>query len=161
MDTITIRNIEPADNAAIALIIRDTLMEFGAARPGTVYYDEDTDRLSQVFKVERAGYFIAERSGQILGGAGIYPTEGLGAYTCELVKMYLIPSARCSGIGRMLMQRCIAFARENGYKQIYLETMPELTLAISLYEKTGFNKLSAPMGQSGHFGCGIWMAKEI
>ena len=37
--------IQPSDNAAIAKIIRDTLTEFGAAHPGTVYYDKTTDTL--------------------------------------------------------------------------------------------------------------------
>jgi putative acetyltransferase len=161
MDNITIRSIEPRDNAAIASIIRESLVEFGAARPGTVYYDTDTDRLSHVFQIARGGYFIVEHNGNILGGAGIYPTPGLGDTTCELVKMYLTAAARGRGLGRALIERCIALAQQNGYSQIYLETMPELTLAIPLYEKTGFRKLSAPMGQSGHFGCGIWMVKEI
>ena len=161
MTKINIRNILPADNVTIAKIIRDTLMEFGAARPGTVYYDADTDRLSEIFAIDNGTYFIAEVDGQIAGGAGIYPTAGLGAKTCELVKMYLLPSARALGLGRQLMQKCIDFAGSHGYKKIYLETMPELSLAIRLYEKTGFETLEAPLGHTGHFGCGIYMMKEI
>ena len=158
---ITIRTISPADNAAIAHIIRSTLLEFGAARPGTVYYDESTDRLSEIFSAPGSIYYIAEQEGVMIGGAGIYPTDGLGDATCELVKMYLLPAARGIGLGRMLMERCIDFAAEAGYKQIYLETMPELKQAIDLYQRTGFSLLSTPMGSSGHFGCGIWMIKGI
>ena len=158
---ITIRTISPADNAAIAHIIRSTLLEFGAARPGTVYYDESTDRLSEIFSAPGSIYYIAEQDGAIMGGAGIYPTEGLGNATCELVKMYLLPAARGIGLGRMLMERCISFAAGAGYEQIYLETMPELSQAIGLYEKVGFKRLSASLGSSGHFGCGIWMLKKI
>jgi putative acetyltransferase len=158
---INIRTISPADNAAIAHIIRATLLEFGAARPGTVYYDESTDRLSEIFYRPGSVYYIAEQDGVIMGGAGIYPTDGLGDATCELVKMYLLPAARGIGLGRMLMERCIDFAREQGYKQIYLETMPELSQAIGLYEKVGFDRLSAPLGSSGHFGCGIWMKMKV
>ena len=158
---ILLRPITPADNIAIAKVIRDTLMEFGAARPGTVYYDESTDRLSEIFDIDHSRYFIAERDGILLGGAGIYPTDGLGDDTCELVKMYLLPEARGIGIGLLLMQQCIDFAIKTGYKQIYLETLPELTLAIGLYQKVGFRRLSAPLGASGHFGCDIWMLKQI
>lgn len=156
-----IRVIDAKDNAIIASIIRETLTEFGAARPGTVYYDEATDRLSEVFDVPRGSYFIAEVDGEIVGGAGIYPTEGLDAQTCELVKMYLLPIARGKGVGRALMNKCIDFAKSQGYEQIYLETMPELSNAIHLYEKMGFKNLDGPLGQSGHFGCGIWMLKDI
>ena len=158
---ITIRPILPSDNAAIAHIVRTTLLEFGAARPGTVYYDESTDRLSEVFSTPGSIYYAADHQGAILGGAGIYPTDGLPSDTCELVKMYLQPDARGMGLGEKLMSECIDFAIGYGYKQIYLETMPELKQAIGLYEKVGFSRLSAPLGSSGHFGCGIWMQKKI
>lgn len=161
MSEIQIRNIESGDNASVAQIIRATLLEFGAARPGTVYYDEATDRLNEVFDVPRGVYFIAEKNGTTLGGAGIYPTAGLGDTTCELVKMYLLPLARGMGIGKLLMNKCIDFAIANRYERIYLETMPELSNAIILYEKFGFKRLPAPLGQSGHFGCGIWMLKDL
>ena len=156
-----IRPIEAQDNAAIAKVIRDTLMEFGAARPGTVYYDENTDRLSEIFNIPKGAYYIAEQNGMVIGGAGIYPTYGLGDTTCELVKMYLLPKARGKGIGKALMNKCIDFAVVNGYRQIYLETMPELSNAITLYEKFDFKRLDGPLGQSGHFGCGIWMLRDI
>ena len=161
MSEIILRKITPVDNATIAHIIRATLTEFGAARPGTVYYDEATDRLSEVFDVPRGVYYIAEEDGIMLGGAGIYPTDGLGVDTCELVKMYLVPEARGKGIGKALMNKCIEFATENGYNQVYLETMPELSNAIHLYEKFDFKRLPAPMGNTGHTGCGIWMLKSL
>ena len=161
MANINLRPISSSDNVAIAHIIRSTLSEFGAARPGTVYYDESTDRLSEIFNRAGSIYYIAEQDGIVVGGAGIYPTDGLGDTTCELVKMYLLPSARGIGLGKMLMNKCIDFARESGYIEIYLETMPELSQAIGLYEKVGFERLSAPLGSSGHFGCGICMLKKI
>ena len=40
---IQIRNIEPTDNVAIAAVIRAALTEFGANKPGTVYFDPTTD----------------------------------------------------------------------------------------------------------------------
>lgn len=158
---ILIRPILPSDNATIAHIIRTTLVEFDVARPGTVFSDESTGHLSDIFTIPRSIYYIIEVDGIVAGGAGIYPTEGLDTDTCELVKMYLLSQVRGQGLGSALMDECIRFATAQGYKKIYLETMPELNQAISLYEKTGFHRLSAPMGSSGHFGCGIWMLKEI
>jgi putative acetyltransferase len=60
-------------------------------------------------------------------------------------------------LGTMLIKKCIAFARETGYRNIYLETMPELKLALKAYEKLGFEYLDQAMGNSGHFGCELWM----
>ena len=97
MNPINIRLIEKADNPALAIIIRGALKEFGANRPGTVYYDDSTDHLFELFQQEKAVYHVAEMNGQVVGGAGIFPTEGLNEDTCELVKMYLSPAVRGMG----------------------------------------------------------------
>ena len=156
-----IRNIKPDDNPFLAKIIRDTLTEFGANHPGTVYYDSSTDALYQLFQKSKAVYFVAEMNGLLVGGGGIFPSEGLPKNTCELVKMYLLPQARGLGIGKSLIDKCLAAAMEEGFKNIYLETMPELKQALLVYEKFGFQYLDKPLGNSGHFGCNLWMSKKL
>jgi putative acetyltransferase len=156
-----IRSILPSDNKEIAAIIRDTLAEFGANHPGTVFYDPTTDTMYENFQRARAAYNIAERDGRIVGGAGIYPTDGLPADTCELVKMYLLPEARGSGLGKQLIQLCLEQAKAMGYTNVYLESMPELKQALNVYAKFGFDYLKGPMGNSGHTGCSLWMLKKI
>ena len=165
-----IRTIQPGDDKTLATIIRDTLTEFKANKPGTVYFDEATDHLSEVFKTPGSIYFVAELNarlndgvgqGEIMGGGGIYPTANLPEGTCELVKLYLSSKARGKGWGKLLLQKCIAAAKELGYKKIYLETMPELTIAIPMYEKLGFTYLPAAQCSSGHTGCDVWMIKDL
>lgn len=156
-----IRSIQLNDNAVIAKIIRSCLEEFGANKPGTVYFDASTDHLYELFQTPGAAYFIAEEEGVILGGGGIFPSDALPSATCELVKMYLSPEARGNGTGAALMNRCIDKAKELKYKNIYIETMPELKRAIHVYEKFGFRFLEGPLGNTGHHGCDIWMLKEI
>jgi len=159
---VTIRPIAPSDNAALARAVRDTLAEFGAAKPGTAYYDDATDHLYELFsQTPRSAYFVAEAAGEVLGGGGIFPTENLPADTVELVKLYLLPAARGRGVGKALIEHCLQAARANGYAHIYLETTEELTQAIPLYEKLGFAYLPAALGNSGHFGCQIWMRKPL
>ncbi|RYY57790.1 MAG: GNAT family N-acetyltransferase [Chitinophagaceae bacterium] len=157
----TIRPIKAGDNKTIATIIRQTLTEFGANKPGTVFYDESTDHLFELFREEGSVYLIAEMDGQIVGGGGIYPTKGLPAKTAELVKMYLLPEARGIGLGKQLMEEAIAEAKKMGYENLYLETMPELKKAIRAYEKAGFTYLEKAVGNSCHTGCDIWMQKAI
>lgn len=162
MENILIRPIQPGDNVAMANIIRRSLEEFGANKPGTVYYDDSTDHLFELFQsTPRSAYFIAEKDGVLLGGAGVFPTEALPAGVCELVKMYLSPSARGMGLGRKMISRCLEEAAAQGFSSVYLETMPELKKAVSVYEKFGFEYLTAPMGNSGHNGCDIWMLKKL
>jgi putative acetyltransferase len=155
------RIIQPADNAALAVIIRDSLAEFGANKPGTVFYDPTTDALYELFQAPGSIYFVAEDNGRILGGAGIFPSPGLPEGVCELVKMYLHKDTRGKGLGRLLIEKCLDAARGMGYKKVYLETMPELHKAVSVYEKFGFSYLNGPMGNTGHFGCDVWMIKEL
>ena len=162
LEGITIRKIEPSDNQTIATIIRSALKEFGADKPGTVYYDESTDHLFELFDQEKMGfYYVVVLHNQVLGGAGIYPTEGLPQGVCELVKMYLLKNARGLGLGKMLIEKCMETAVELGYTKMYLETLPELKNAVYLYEKMGFERLKNPLGNSGHTSCDIWMLRDI
>jgi putative acetyltransferase len=89
MNNIIIRTIQATDNFVLAKIIRNALEEFKANKPGTVYFDDTTDNLSEVFKTAGSIYFVAEENGTVLGGGGIYPTQNLPAGTCELVKLPL------------------------------------------------------------------------
>jgi len=161
MTNIQIRPIRAEDNASIARIIRMTLAEFGADKPGTVFFDPTTDDLFQLFSIPGSLYFVAEVNGALVGGSGVYPTPGLPVNCCELVKLYLLPEIRGLGLGIQLMEKCFQKAIELGFSRMYLETMPELRTAIGLYEKTGFEYLSGPMGKSGHFGCDLWMIKNL
>jgi putative acetyltransferase len=161
LNDVVIRSLQPADNAAIARVIRDTLAEFGANHPGTVYYDPTTDHLYELFQVPGAMYHVAEVDGRIVGGGGIFPSDGLPQGTCELVKMYLLPEVRGIGLGKKLIGDCLQAAKELGYSSVYLETMPELKKALNVYETFGFRYLTGPMGNTGHFGCELWMLKEL
>ncbi len=157
-----IRPIQPSDNPLLAKIIRETLTEFGADHPGTVYYDRTTDELYELFQKVRSAYYVLETDdGKVVGGGGIYPTGELPDGTCELVKMYLLPEVRGQGWGRSIITKCLQKAMEFGFENVYIESMPELKLALDIYEKFGFEYLNAPLGNSGHFGCELWMVKRL
>ena len=161
-DHIILRNIMRADNAALANVIRTTMEEFDINKPNTVYFEPTTDALFELFQAaEGSNYFVVELNGQVAGGAGIFPTNQLPHATCELVKMYLSAAARGKGIGKQLIAKCLARAKELDYKQVYLESSSELRQAIGLYEKFGFQYLNAPMGNSGHIDTDTWMIKNI
>lgn len=158
---VQLRPIAPEDNLAIAKVIRGALEEFGANKPGTVYFDPTTDALFELFQTQGAVYFIATIDEQVVGGAGIYPTENLPHGTCELVKLYLHAAARGTGLGKKLLLTAMNWAKEFGYTEVYLESMPELSKAVSIYEKVGFKRINNPLGNSGHCGCDIWMTKQL
>lgn len=156
-----LRTIRPEDNSVLANIIRSALEEFGANKPGTVYYDPTTDALYELFQTPGSAYFVATLDNVVVGGAGFFPTEGLPESIVELVKMYLMPSARGLGLGRKLVEMAEANAVKGGNTGMYLESMPELKSALSMYEKLGYSYIDAPMGNSGHTGCDLWMFKSL
>lgn len=160
-DKISIRDIQRRDNTELAIIIRSVLAEFKADKPGTVYYDPTTDDLFTLFSEPQAFYKVVELNGKLVGGSGIYPTAGLLDGCTEIVKLYLLPEARAKGIGRQLIEMCFQIARDAGYRQVYLETLPELSKAVGLYESCGFKYLDGPLGNTGHFGCDLWMVKDL
>jgi putative acetyltransferase len=156
-----IRPIQQADNPAVAAIIRNTLTEFGVNRPGTAYYDAATNDMYGSFQGPGSRYHVGLIDENIAGGGGIYPSTGLPEGVCELVKMYLTPDARGHGLGKKLIEVCLDFARQAGYRQVYIETMPELAKAVSIYERFGFHHLDHAMGNTGHYGCSLWLLKDL
>jgi putative acetyltransferase len=157
----SIRKIKKEDNAELADMIRSVFREYGVVRPNTVYDDPTTDELSELFMRERSALFILENENKIVGSAGIYPTPGLPDNCCELVKFYISPWSRGKGYGKMLMEKCFEAAKDVGYENMYLESFPEFMTALGLYKKAGFEMLPAPMGNSGHTGCQVWMIKQL
>lgn len=155
------RLIQLEDNPQIASVIRSVLKEHGVDKPGTVFTDPTTDALFELFQTPGSIYWLAVEENEIIGGCGIFPTKGLLKGYAELVKLYVLEKARNKGVGLHLMEKCFESAINLGYSKLYLETLPELNKAISLYERLGYEKLTEPLGESGHFACNIWMLKEL
>jgi DNA-binding MarR family transcriptional regulator/GNAT superfamily N-acetyltransferase len=87
-------------------------------------YDSGTERC-----------WVAERSGEILGCVFLVKRSKRIA---QLRLLLVEPSARGLGIGKRLVEECIRFARETGYKKIVLWTHDNLTAARAIYQKAGF-----------------------
>ena len=156
-----IRQIKKQDNLALAKIIRDTFIEHDAPQGGTVYSDPTTDNLYDLFQTPKSILWVAELNNEIIGCCGVYPTKGLNENCAELVKFYLSRNARGKGIGKELMQKCIRSAREFEYTQLYLESLPQFSKAVKMYEKEGFEKLNHPLVNSEHKTCNIWMLMDL
>lgn len=160
-DTIVIRKIEAFDNADIEKVIRGCFYEFDIPLEGTAYSDIETTRMYQSYQNENEIYFVIEKNGTVFGGGGIKPLKGFEADVCEIQKLFFSPEVRGSGNGKLLFEKGIEWAKEYGYKQCYLESVPQLKTAIHIYESYGFMHLDSALGNTGHGSCGIWMIKEL
>ena len=161
MNNLTIREIQPGDNIQIGKIIRSILEDLGVPKTGTAYADAALDDMHGYYNAPRAVYFVIEDNGKIMGGGGIAQLENYKGNICELQKMYFIEEARGKGLGRKMAERCLKKAREYGYEKCYLETMTYMKTAQELYKKLGFEYLDAPMGNTGHYSCPVWMLKIL
>jgi putative acetyltransferase len=155
------RQIEENDNLTLAKIIRKVFNEHDAPKSGTVYSDPTTDNLFDLFLKPKSILWVAELDNQIIGCCGVYPTSGLKNDCAELVKFYLSKDARGKGIGKKLMHKCIDSAIKLGFTKLYLESLPQFSNAINLYEKEGFQRLNKPLVDSKHKTCSIWMLKDF
>lgn len=151
-----IRRIEPRDNSAMESIIVEVMASFGAVGDGYSIGDPEVGAMYEAYAAPRSSYFVVEHDGIVLGGGGIGPLDDADEVTCELKKMYFLPAARGQGIGLRMLETCLASAREMGYARCYLETLGTMTDAIRLYERFGFQRLQAPMGNTGHYRTERW-----
>jgi GNAT superfamily N-acetyltransferase len=117
-------------------------------RQGAMYaeewgYDEEfealvADIVAQFVRHHRPAQdrcWIAEKDGEVVGSVMLV------RHTQTVAKLRLLfvePDARGLGIGAKLIDECVRFARQAGYRKITLWTQSELDAARRLYKKAGF-----------------------
>ncbi|HEY0565122.1 MAG TPA: GNAT family N-acetyltransferase [Terriglobales bacterium] len=95
---------------------------------------------------KRGAIFIAEVDGEAVGCAALHPCFGEhdGTHICEVKRFFVRSGARGMGIGRQLLDRVMARARELGYTHMRLDTIPsKMRDAVALYERSGFYEIGA------------------
>jgi putative acetyltransferase len=124
--------------------------------------DPEVDHMYEAYDNENSKFFvIADTDNKIYGCGGIGPLIGGPSTTCELKKMYFYESARGQGLGKQMMELCLATARQLGYTYCYLETVTRMERANHLYAKYGFTKLKTQIGGTGHSGCDTYYQKKL
>lgn len=159
--TLVIRPIAPADDVAMASVIRRVMTEHGAYGEGYSINDAEVDHMAEAYAGPRAAYFVVTDGERVVGGGGVAQLAGGAPDVCELKKMYFLPEARGVGMGRAMLARCLDAARERGYTLCYLETLSVMRDARRLYERAGFTQIDAPMGATGHFSCDMWYVQAL
>ncbi len=161
MEAIEVRPIAARDAPEMARIIRRVMTEFGAVGAGYSIEDAEVDDMFAAYRASDRAFFVALRGRELFGGAGIAPLEKGPAGMCELRKMYVLDAARGLGVGRRLLELCLAAACERGFHTCYLETLATMTQARRLYEKFGFTPIASPLGCTGHHGCDAWYVLDL
>jgi DNA-binding MarR family transcriptional regulator/GNAT superfamily N-acetyltransferase len=118
--------------------------EYGWNQPFEALVLEITAHFLKHYDPEAECCWVAERSGEILGFVLLVKRSK------QIAKLRLLlvePSARGLGIGKRLVEECIRFAREKGYKKIVLWTHSNLSAARGIYQKAGFQLVATSTHQ--------------
>lgn len=145
-----------ADAPSVRAIVFATLREFGLC-PDPAATDSDLDDIESSY-LKNSGWFVVlceSATGRVVGTAGLKPRD---SGVVELRKMYLDPSARGKGLGRVLLDAAVRRAEQGGFERIVLETANALKAAVRLYERNGFVPSTEPAHASR---CEIVMERRL
>ena len=104
---------------------------------GYQQFDRELEQLPQMYGPP-CGLLLVASDGE--SAAGCVAVRRLSDTDCEMKRLYVVPSARDTGIGRELAERAIQEARRLGYSRMLLDTLPSMTRARQLYASLGFRE---------------------
>jgi putative acetyltransferase len=87
---------------------------------------------------QQVAFYVARVDGAPAGCGGV---QLVGTEYAEIKRMWVDPTFRGLGLGRMILGRLAQHAREHGIGVLRLETGVEQTEAIALYESFGFRRI--------------------
>ena len=151
-----IRRAVPEDASAIASVLYESFAEYEASyTPEAFSFTvSNSDKIHD--RMREGPVWVA------LEGENLTGTVGAVAFGESLYVrgMAVVPAARGSGTGRLLMECVEEFAAGQGFKRMSLSTTPFLSLAIRLYERCGFRR--SPEGPHDLFGTPLFtMVKNL
>lgn len=135
IDDVTIRSATNHDKDDIIALVFSVLSEFNLPcdpeSKDADLYDVESNY------IQPGGLFevLEDHQGNLIGTVGLCPIDD---ETCELRKMYFVPEVRGLGLGRHILERMIANARQLGFTTMQLETVGVLKAAVHLYISAGF-----------------------
>jgi putative acetyltransferase len=133
--TWTIRLARPEDGRPVRRFVFDILNEYHVpADPD----DDDRDVMEFGAPADGVIQLVAEVGGDPVGSAILTPYGDDGEI--KLSKLFLKPEFRGLGLGREMLERTEAEARQAGYRRIFLRTRERYAEAVRLYERSGWTR---------------------
>ncbi|WP_312279143.1 GNAT family N-acetyltransferase [Oscillibacter sp.] len=100
--------------------------------------DAELANLRQKYGKPDGRLYLARVDGTPAGCAALRRLDG---ESCEVKRLYVRPRFRKKGAGRAMTERLISDAREIGYRQMKLDTLPMLPDALRLFRALGFQEI--------------------
>jgi putative acetyltransferase len=103
-------------------------------------FEQEVANLPGDYQPPDGRLLLCERDGSV---AGCVALRKLEPGICEMKRLYIRPDFRGKGLGKSMVKTIIQEARELGYKNMRLDTLPgRMDYAISLYRSLGFREIA-------------------
>jgi GNAT superfamily N-acetyltransferase len=114
--------------------LKDAPYAFGST------YEAEVDRSEKRWRsaLEDRARFVAESDGGVIGTVGAGSSDVTG--TAALTALWVAPAARGRGVGEVLVNVVLEWAKDGGYEQVMLWVVEGNSAAESLYRRTGFRR---------------------
>mgnify|MGYP001062261752 CR=1 FL=1 len=130
------------DSPASAAIAGDLFREYAEAIGTDLEYQgfaAELAALPRPYVPPNGALFIAHAASGVAGCVGLRPMDSL---TGEMKRLYVRPAYRSLGLGQRLVDAVIHAARQAGYMELRLDTLPSMVSAQALYRRLGFVEIS-------------------
>jgi putative acetyltransferase len=131
-----VRPWQPGDRQSVANLIEGVLAEYGLDWDPQGA-DRDVLEIENCYLATGGAFWCVEQAGQIVGSGGYYPIAR-GQAAVEMRKMYLHPWVRGQGLGKFLLNLLEDEIRQEGFREIWVETSSLLWEAVLFYEGQGY-----------------------
>jgi GNAT superfamily N-acetyltransferase len=130
--------LEVTRAGALADAVRDLFLQYGESLGFNTCFgglDQELAMLPGDYAPPRGCLLLAQEGGTAAGCAGVRPLDDA---SCEMKRLFVRPQYRGQGLGRRLAETAITRAGAAGYLQIFLDTLPTMREARTLYAALGF-----------------------
>ena len=131
--------IQPARSATELISAAALFRAYAASLPVDLApqgFSQELQSLPGVYGPPGGELLLAKRGDHVLGCIALKALEA--PRVAEIKRLFVRPQARKAGVGQALVAAVIATARQLGYGEIKLDTLPEMESAIALYKRNGF-----------------------
>lgn len=133
---IRIRKIKPQDALKVKRLI-SCIMDSEFPGSHRFYPKGDLDDPVDYYSGEKESFFVAEKSGRIIGTVGVKKDTG---YTALLRRLFVKPRFRGKGCGKKLINKALDFCKKHGYKKVTFHGTDMMKVAQRACMRNGFEE---------------------
>lgn len=130
--------LSQVDSPELVATVRSLFREYAEAIGTDLEYQGFAAELAALpapYIPPNGALLVAHAGLEVAGCAGLRPIDG---HTGEMKRLYVRPAYRSWGLGKRLVEAVILAARQAGYSELRLDTLPSMALAQALYHRIGF-----------------------